>query len=122
MAKMSYDDKMLIQTLQEQGSGARAIRKVCPEKGYCLVTAHNICRRVDNCGSAVKRKAGSRRPKPVRTTDQTDQIASVSELICSQEDQPGTSMGTHQISREIRVSRSSVWRIARKDLGLNAFK
>ena len=64
MAKLSAIDKIRIQTLREQGYGARAICKAYPEKS--LSTVSNICKRVDERGSAIERKVGSGRPKSAR--------------------------------------------------------
>ena len=119
MGKFSYDDKMRIQTLREQGLGAKAIQSLYPEKNWKLNTVQAVCRRVDQRGSAVERKAGSGRPKSARSNRN---IAAVSELICSQEDQPGTSKSTRTIAAEIGVSATSVRRIAKNDLKLSSFK
>src|SRR5437870_7332227 len=67
MAKLSVADKMRIQTLREQGLGARTIRKAYPEKRWALSTIYKICKRVDSCGSAIARKVGSGRLKTART-------------------------------------------------------
>ena len=119
MAKITHDDKMRIQTLREQGLGAKAIKASYPDKPWNLNTLQSICRRIDRTGSAVKRKAGSGRPRSVRTADN---IMKVSELICSQEDRPGTSKSTRQIARELNISRGSVRRIAKTDLNLSSYK
>jgi hypothetical protein len=119
MGKVSRDDKVRIQTLREQGFGAKVIRSRYPEKGWNLSTISYICKRVDEKKSVVDRKPGSGRPKSARTADN---IEKVQELICSQEDQPGTSKSTRQISGEVGISRRSVGRIARQDLGLTSFK
>ena len=55
MGKVSGDDKMRIQTLREQGFGARAIISRYPEKGWKLSTISKICKRVDERNSAVNR-------------------------------------------------------------------
>ena len=67
MGKFSYDDKMRIQTLREQGLGAKAIQSLYPEKNSKLNTVKAVCRRVDQRGSAVERKAGSGRLKSPRS-------------------------------------------------------
>src|ERR1043165_2214720 len=83
MAKLSLADKMRIQTLREQGLGARAIRNTYPEKRWVLSTISKICKGVDSCGSAVERKVGSGRPKTARIAEN---IEKVKELLCSQEE------------------------------------
>jgi len=59
--------------------------------------------RVNETGSAVTRRAGtgSGSPKSARTAER---MAEVSELICSQEDKPGTSKSSHQIARQLSIS------------------
>jgi len=47
MAKLSNEDKMRIQTLCEQGLGAKAIRASYPDKNWSLNTLQTICRRVN---------------------------------------------------------------------------
>jgi len=72
---------MHIQTLREQGLGAKAIRASYPDKNWSLSTLQTICCRVDETGSAVTRRAGRGRPRSARTAEK---IAEVGELICSQ--------------------------------------
>ena len=43
MNKISYEDKMRIQTLHEQGLGAKAIRSRYPAKQWSLNTLKTIC-------------------------------------------------------------------------------
>ena len=69
---------MSIQTLREQGLGAKAIRASYPDKNWSLSTLQMICRRVDETGSAMTRCAGSGRPRSARTAEK---IAEVGELI-----------------------------------------
>ena len=115
MAKLSYDDKLRIQILREQGMGAKAIKSAYPTKNWGLNTLKAICRRIDMTGSAVDRKMGSGRPKSARSANN---IAKVQQLICSQEDAPGTSKSTRQVAAEVGISRRSVGRIAKHDLQL----
>ena len=63
MAKLSNEDKMRIQTLCEQGLGAKLITASYPDKNWSLSTLQTICRWVDETGSAVTRRAGSGRPR-----------------------------------------------------------
>src|SRR3954469_1850590 len=100
MAKFTYDDKMHIQTLHEQGYGAKRIKKAYPHKQWPLSIIKLIYQRIEERGSATDRKVGSGRPKSVRTATN---IAAVEELICSQENQPETSRSTRQIARELRI-------------------
>jgi transposase len=107
MAKLSASDKMRIQTLREQGYGAKAICKLYPDKCWTLSTVKKICKRVDERGSATERKVGSGRPRTARTAEN---INAVDELLCSQENQPGTSKSTSDSSHvsELKVATSSI--------------
>ena len=99
--------------------GAKAIKSAYPKKNWSLNTLKTICRRIDMTGSAVDRKMGSGRPKSARSENN---IAEVQQLICSQEDAPGTSKSTRQVAAEVGISRRSVGRIAKHDLQLSSFK
>lgn len=116
---LSLEDRMRIQTLREQGLGAKAIQAAYPHKGWKLVTLQKMCQRIDKTGSAVDRKVGSGRPKSVRSEAN---IAMVKEMICSQEDEPGTSKSTRQIAGEMGISATSVRNMAKLDLGLSSFR
>lgn len=119
MGKVSAEDKMRIQTLREQRLGYRAIVAKYPEKKWSRSTVKAICKRVDVTGSAIVRQQGSGRPKTVRSTEN---IEKVGELICSQENQPGTSKSTRKIAEELNIHRSSVQRIVKRDLRLSAYR
>src|SRR5207248_3904801 len=116
---VSREDRMRIQTLREQGLGAKAIRAAYPQKGWKISTLKKMCQRIDKTGSVVERKVGSGRPKSARSTANIDMVE---ELICSQEDEPGTSRSTRQIAGEIGISAASVRRIAKVDLSLSSFR
>ena len=119
MGKFPYDDKMRIQTLCEMGWGYKKIHASYPEKNWKLNSVKTICRRFKFTGSAVDRQPGSGRPKSARTLRN---VAHVADLICSQEDQPGTSKSTREIAKEIGIAQSSVINIAKKDLALHCYK
>src|SRR6218665_1083947 len=93
---------MRMRTLREQGCEAKAIIRAYPYKEWKLST-----------GYAAERKAGSGRPKSVRTAPNIDRVE---ELICSQEGATETHRSTHQIAAELNISERSVRRIAREDL------
>lgn len=99
-------DKMRIQTLREQGYGAKAIMARYPQI-YCkLSRVKKICNRVDQTGSATEHKAGSGRPKFTRSDTN---IAGVDELICSQEGQSGQRLSTCEIAaNSISVTDQSI--------------
>lgn len=113
-------DKMLIQVLRSEGLGARAIKSRHPDRTWSIAQIHRICKRFDQKGDyALSRKPGSGRPKTARSRAN---IAAVEELICSQEDQPGTSLSTRQIAAQVGICQKSVRNIAKHDLGLKSFK
>lgn len=119
MTKLSRDDKISIKTLREQGFSASRIKAAYPEKGWSLRTVKRVCQHVDKTGVVADRKPGSGRPRTARSTDN---IVAVSELICSQEGQPGTSKSTRVAASALNISHMSVWRIAHNDLNMKAFK
>jgi len=53
MGRISYADEMRIQTLREQGLGAKAIGARYAAKKWNLNTLKSICRHIDKTGSAV---------------------------------------------------------------------
>ena len=116
---LSDADRMRIQTLREQGLGAKAIKRAYPQKQWSLTTINRLCRKVDATGSVLERKPVSGRQKSARTEEN---VALVSEMLCSQEDQPGTSLSLGQIAKEVGLCKASVWNIAKRDLGLHCFK
>src|SRR6218665_2975992 len=119
MGKVSHADKMRMQTLREQGCGAKAIIRAYPYKEWKLSTVQKICRRIDTTGYAAERKASSGRPKSVRTAPNIDRVE---ELICSQEGATETHRSTRQIAAELNISGRSVRLIAREDLHLTSFR
>lgn len=119
MGKISVTDKMRMQTLREQGLGAKAIMNAYPDKCWKLSTVQKICRRIDQTGSAVERQPGSGRPKSARTLAN---VHSVNELISSQENNSGSHLSTRQIAHELNISERSVRRIAHEDLQMRAFR
>jgi len=72
-----------------------------------------ICKRVDQ--TATERKAGSSQPK---SAPSGTNIASVKELICSQEGQSGQHLSTRKTAAKLDFSDRSVRCIAQKDLNL----
>jgi len=70
MAKISRDDKIRIQTLREQGLGAKAIKKVYPEKQWSLTTLKRLCRQINENESIIEKKRevdGPNQYAPLRT-------------------------------------------------------
>jgi len=58
VGKLSYNDKLRMQTLRKQGLGAKAIISSYPDKGWKLSTVGS---RVDRTGWTVLRKPGTGR-------------------------------------------------------------
>ena len=71
-------------------------------------------KKIDETGD-VKRREGSGRPKSSRTANN---IATVKELISSQEDKPET----HATSKMMDIPRTSIRRIIAENLKLQPFK
>ena len=101
MGKVSSADKMRIQTLCEQGYGAKRIVAAYPFKNWKLMTVKNICRKIDSRGSATECEAGNGRPKSARSVANVDRVE---ELICSQEEQSGQHFSTREIAAELGIS------------------
>ena len=74
MAKISTAGKMRIQTLRQQGFGAKAIKSRYPEKKWNTAQIHRICKKVDDTSSALWRKTGNGRPKTCRTVANIDAV------------------------------------------------
>jgi len=64
---------------------------------------------------SAARLPGSGRPRTARTATNTE---IVDNMICCQDDKPGTSKRPREIARETGIPRSWVRRIAKKDLKL----
>ena len=106
MVKIYALYKMLIQTLRELSPGYKAVIKKYPDKQWNLQSVKNICKRVvQQRRSATQWKPGSGRPRSARTADN---IESVADLLCSQEDQPGTSKSKRSIANDLNIGERSV--------------
>jgi len=81
-------------------------------------SVNNLLWKINKTGS-VERKVGSGRPRSVGTQQN---ISRVSELICSQENKPGTSKSPCEIQKVTGISHSSVRRIAKRDLRFKVFR
>jgi hypothetical protein len=115
----SQEDKILIKALHElKGYGARRIVSEFPTKKWIVRSVNRLLAKLRETGTVDRRK-GSGRPRTARTTEN---IASVSQLICSQENAPQTHSSTRQISRLTGIKRSSVISIVHSDLDLKCIK
>ena len=116
---LTVEDRILIKALRvEKGYGARRIVKEYPGRQWTVSAVNRLLKKIDITGS-TDRKQGSGRP---RSSSTADNVAIVSELILSQEDQPGTHRTLRQIEAETGIPKSSVQRIAHSDLSLKCFK
>ena len=78
----------------------------------------SLIQKIDDTGS-IERKVGSGRPKSARTSAN---IKKVEELICSQEEEPGTHKSPREIERITGIHRSSVQYMVKKDLVMRSYK
>src|SRR6476469_1901767 len=89
-----------------------------PARNWSKNNLNRLIRQIDETASS-KRKSVVGRPRSARTAVN---IARVAELIFSQEENPGTSKSPRKIERQTGLSRSSVRRIAKKDLNFKIFR
>jgi len=119
MGKITKDDSIMIKGLREekQWSSWRLIREF-PQKACSRTSLDRLLSKIDATG-VTERHPGSGRRRSARTAQN---IATVADLICSQEDAPHSHKTPREIQRETGISRSSVCRIAKYDLQLRSFK
>ena len=116
--KYSHDDKVLIQHYREKWNyGARKIIAEFPDKGWTESGVKRILKKIDEEGS-IERKEGSGRPRTARTEENIDEVE---QRILSQDD-PGSHETPAEIAATMDISKSSVRRIAKKDLELVPLK
>ena len=116
---LTVDDKALIRALRlEKGWGSRRMIKEFPLRQWKRSTLDDLITKIDETGD-TKRKQGSGRPRSARTAEN---VATVEELILSQEGQPGTSKSPREIERDTGISRGTVQRIVKRDLQLKTFR
>ena len=120
MAVLTYDEKIIIRYIRRKyGYGAKRIIADHPEYDWKLCTIKDLLKKIDDTGG-IERKEGSGRPRSARTEEN---IEMVDELICSQEEKPGTHMTPASIAMHLGdVSESSVRRMVKKDLKLRPLK
>jgi len=119
MHNLTADDKALILALRVQKRWN--IDKMIlgfPNKQWKRRTLYYLVRKTDQTGTAA-RLSGSGWSRSARTAAN---IEIVDNMICSQDDKSGTSKTPREIARETGISRSSVRRIAEKDLKLKTFR
>jgi len=97
--------------------GAKRILREFPNKQWSRTAVKMLLQKIDQT-SSVSRRLGSGRPRCVRSEPN---IQLITDLICSQENAPGTGKSPREIEKETWISRSSVRRIEwpeGKDLAL----
>ena len=77
-----------------------------------------LLEKLDETGS-VQRKAGSERPRTVRTEENIDKVSTA---ILSQDHKPGTHETPNQIAKCTGISRANVMRIVKEEQQLQHFK
>ena len=119
MGKITKYDAIMIKGLREekQWSSRRLIREF-PQKAWSRTSLDRLLSKIDATG-VTERRRGSGRRRSIRTAQN---IATVADLICSQEDAPHSHKTPREIQRETGISRSSVCRIAKYDIQLRSFK
>ena len=94
----------------EKGCSAYKIWKEHPSFECSRMAVHNLIKKIKETGSTERRKGSG---KPFTAT--IEENASIfEELVCSQEDEPGTHNSIRQIAPRISISKSSVHRLVKK--------
>ena len=105
---LSSADKAVIEvSFKEKGWRGARIEREFPGKNWNYKTVNRLIQKLQKTGS-VKRLQGSGRPRTV-STDENAQL--VDDLLCSQDDQPGSHLSQRKISNRLNIPRSSVQRI-----------
>ena len=113
------DDKQLIKSLRQlKCYSSRRLLKEFPQKNWTRRGLDYVLSNIDKYGT-TERVPGSGRLCSARTSDN---VATVEELVQSQEDKPQTHRMVRETARETGIHRSSVHRIIRKDLALKCIK
>ena len=118
MVVLTPDQKAVIMNdFIEKGWSAYKIWKEHPRFGCSRGAIEKLVYKIKETGS-TERRNGSGRPITATTPDISEECE---ELICSQEDRPGTHFSVREIARQVNVSKSSIHRIVKKK-NLHAFK
>ena len=112
------EDKAIIKNdFLEKGWNANRICTEHPTRSWNRVSVYRLLGKFKESGS-MERKPGSGRPRTVCTEENEDLVE---ELICSQEDNPGSHMSPREIEKHTGISRTSVRRMVHSK-GLRQFK
>lgn len=102
---------------EEKGWTAYRIWKEHPRFNCCRTTVEKLLKKIKLTGSGERLK-GSGRPITASTEANEEECE---ELICSQEDEPGTHYSIREIAPHLEVGKSTVHRMSKKRK-LNSFK
>ena len=101
----SSEDKAIIKNdFVEKGWSSYRICQEHPSKNWNRVSVHRLLKRFEKDGS-MDRRPGFGRPFTV-TTEENEELAG--DLICSQEQNPGTHMSPREIEKFTGISKTSV--------------
>ena len=115
---LSLEDKDIIQNdLEEKEWTAYKIWKEHPTKKWSISSVQRLVNKIKETGS-IERRPGSGRPITATTEENGDLVE---QMICSQEEQPGTHKSPQEIAPLIGISRSSVKRLVKRR-GYKQFK
>jgi len=119
MGRITPEDRILIKELRQQKRwGAKRLVQEFPQKSWSVASVNRLLKRISDTGT-TERKKGTGRVKSVRIPTN---IKLVTDLICSQENQPHSHQSPREIERDFGISRSSVRRIIKHDIQLKTFK
>ena len=114
----SSEDKALIKNdFVEKGWSSQGICQEHPSKNWNRVSVHGLLKRFEK-DSSMDRRPESSRPVTV-TREEKEEL--VGDLICSQEENPGTDLSPREIEKVTGISQTSVRRMV-KQRGLKQFK
>ena len=114
----SSEDKAIIKNdFVEKGWSSYRICQEHPSKNWNRVSVHRLLKRFEKDAS-MDRRPGSGRPVTV-TTEENEEL--VGDLICSQEENPGTHLSPRKIEKVTGISRTSVRRMVKRR-GLKQYK
>ena len=114
----SYKEKAVIQNdFLEKGWNANKICTEYPTKNWNRVLVYRLLKRFTEDDS-MERRSGSGRPRTITTEENTDLIK---DLICSQEDNPGSHMSPRNSEKHTGINRTSIRRMTKKR-GLKQYK
>ena len=104
-------DKAIIRHYHDKGYSAYRIWKENPEKKWDKSSVNRLVKRYVEHGTMERQKGSGR---PVSATPPENQDA-VEDLVCSQEDAPGTHVTPNNIAKMLKISVRSVRRMVKEN-------